>query len=70
MKEKHQHIHVKCGFCEWEKCPADLEPMTVAGFYLIHVIDDHWDLVERIHGTTGDTAARRQLIVQIATEMT
>lgn len=33
----------------------------IAGFYVIHMIDEHWDLVEQIRATRVDVAAREQL---------
>lgn len=65
----HRHVHVKCGFCDWEKCPGEHHTLAMSGFYLIHVIDEHWDLVERIRATTGDKDARTALIQQIDAEL-
>lgn len=37
--------------------------------YLLHMIDDHWDIVSDIHETTGDENARTQFAVKLAARL-
>jgi hypothetical protein len=56
-------------------CPFDLQVIGrgaadhMAGVYLMHTIDAHWDQLERIRRTTGDKDARSRLVQQMAGEM-
>lgn len=47
-----------------------LDPAKLTGIYLLHLIDYHWDLVERIKATTDDPAARQALHESLGKEMT
>lgn len=52
-----------CPFCFHVigRGPANL----LAGTYVMHVIDEHWTLVQQIHETTGNKAARAALVVEM-----
>lgn len=42
----------------------------VATIYLIHLIDKHWEIVERIRATSGrGSAARMRLVAELASEI-
>ena len=41
----------------------------LATLIAIHLIDEHWDVVERIRQTTGDGSARTELVNQLASEL-
>jgi len=60
-----------CGICDEQMAGSALLTLTseaVASLYLLHIIDRHWDIVERIHATTSDPAARTVLIGELAKE--
>ena len=61
-----------CGICRQPVAGssiADLSnPSVIMGIYLTHVIDEHWDVVERIRATTGDYAARLALVEELSAE--
>ena len=40
----------------------------LATLITIHLIDEHWDVVERIRQTTGDGIAREELVNRLASE--
>lgn len=42
---------------------------AVVAYYAVHLIDVHWELVERVHATTGNPQARSELNEQLAREM-
>jgi hypothetical protein len=42
---------------------------VMAAVYLVHLIDEHWDLVERIRATTGDPDGRRRLFGELFREL-
>lgn len=67
--QRHRHVHAECRFCDWEMCPGDRMPLEMSGFYVIHVIDAHWEFVQRVHATTGDTEARMRLIEYTKAEL-
>lgn len=49
---------------------VDLAHPGQAGMVVtIHVIDKHWDVVERIHATTHDGGARMALVQELRQEM-
>ena len=57
--EHHLHCPV-CGEC--------LTTSDTHSEYAIHLIDAHWPLVKRIHATTGDEAARAELVDTLRAE--
>lgn len=46
------------------------DPEMIASIHTVHLIDHHWDIVERIRATTGDEQARYQLYAELHSEMT
>lgn len=36
-------------------------PTVIGALLMIHMIDEHWEIIERIHATTGNAAARHAL---------
>lgn len=44
------------------------DPGRVGAILAIHLIDEHWDLVERIRATTHDGDARLELFGQLMRE--
>jgi len=61
------NIIVSCAICQWS-APVTSEEKACSR-YLIHFIDDHWDVVKRIRVTTGDPAGRLELNRQLAAEL-
>ena len=68
-------IALHCIFPKCQKRIAGL-PYTdgmafnqLATLIAIHLIDEHWDVVERIRQTTGDGDARTQLVNRLAEEL-
>lgn len=50
-------------------CQEILHPIEyIASVYFLHMIDAHWDRVERIHATTGDADARSRLVAELEAE--
>ena len=67
-------VALQCIFPKCHKRIAGLsyaDAMTfnqLATLIAIHLIDEHWDVVERIRQTTGDGPAREDLVNQLAAE--
>lgn len=49
-------------------CDEQLPPL-MGSAYVIHMIDEHWELVTRIRETTGDDEARARLVSDLAAEL-
>jgi hypothetical protein len=48
----------------------DLENVgQIAICVTIHMIDAHWEIVNRIRATTNDHVARTQLVLELASEL-
>ena len=46
-----------------------VDAALIASLTSLHLIDEHWPLIERIHATTGDEPARNQLVAELYVEL-
>jgi len=62
-------MDIICSLCG-QRCRGSslIDPRDIGGIaalLLIHLIDEHWEIVERIRATTDDPAARDAFIREV-----
>ena len=43
-------------------------PTVIGALLMVHMIDEHWEIVERVHATKDDPAARNALNQNLISE--
>ena len=61
-----------CGICRQPMSGSRLvdlnDPRLAMGIYMVHLVDEHWQLLERVHATTGDPGGRTKLFHDLTVE--
>lgn len=57
-------IQVECGACQRATEPQ-IDVATAMCAWLLHVVDEHWPLVETLHQTQGDPEDRNERLAEV-----
>ena len=69
MSAPEMHCTICGGRMAGSPLVSPYDPGQVAMITVLHLIDEHWDLVERIRATTGNKKARIELNRQLVSEL-
>lgn len=61
-----------CGICQQPMAGSAvvdcMDPAQLAAVYVLHLVDEHWDMIEQIRAATSDPQGRDALCGQLAQE--